>query len=332
MTLKRGKDPVDEDNWTARQAEIYDEKIRAALGDRPEEVLGSARLFETLRRDLKDSRRDLMIFIHGFAGTFAGTAIRAAQVRHLYGLNGSEPVTVFFSWPANGEIFPSSHYFSDREDAEMSGIAMARALKKLLDFLEDLRRQDNETLLDARRRNDVSRLDELRECRRKIHVVAHSMGNWALRHAVQKLREFENFRHLPRIFDNVFLMAADADADALHEQHKLAPLLELANMVHVYHARGDLALQISDRTKGNPDRLGADGPSGIDSLDPRIIAIDCTDVSETVPSHGRHQYYRIRPEVIEDVRLSLRDQLQDGRKGRVAIRPGRSWRLTEARR
>jgi esterase/lipase superfamily enzyme len=133
--------------------------------------------------------------------------------------------------------------------------------------------------------------------------------------------------HLPRMFDHAFLMAADEDDDALEHPHKLARMLELANMVHIYHARDDRALQISDSTKGNPDRLGADGPSNLDILHERVVSIDCRNVSDTEFSHGRHQYYRLRDEVIDDVVDTLRGVNQQGRKRRINIRPGRSWRL-----
>ena len=156
------------------------------------------------------------------------------------------------------------------------------------------------------------------------------MGNWALRHALVKYADLMAGR-VPRIFDHAFLMAADEGADALAFAHKLGHLIDMANMVHVYHASDDRALQISDATKGNPDRLGADGLVSFDPLPERVMAIDCERTSATVTEHGNHQYYRLREEVIGDVVATLNDVPQEGRKGRIQVRPGRSWRLKKTR-
>jgi esterase/lipase superfamily enzyme len=155
------------------------------------------------------------------------------------------------------------------------------------------------------------------------------MGNWALRHAIQKYVNL-NDRRLPRVFDCAFLMAADEDNDAMHQPQKLKPLEQLANRVFVYHARDDIALTISDVTKTNPDRLGSDGPQNLDLVGNRVFTINCVQVSGTGLRDGNHQYYRGRIEVIEDVRATLADVPQAGRKGRKDLRPGRSWELIKA--
>ena len=55
--------------------------------------------------------------------------------------------------------------------------------------------------------------------------MAHSMGNYVLRHGIQEARRHSG---LPRLFDQVFLMAADEDDDAFGKEHKLRPLPRLA--------------------------------------------------------------------------------------------------------
>ena len=140
-----------------------------------------------------------------------------------------------------------------------------------------------------------------------------------------------NERRVPRVFDCAFLMAADEDNDALQLPLKLRPLDQLANRVFVYHAPNDVALTISDTTKGMPDRLGSDGPQNLDLVSERVMAIDCTRDQHDRDPHGRHQYYRLRDEVIRDLQATLADAPQEGRAWRVTVRPGQSWRLTEAR-
>ncbi len=275
---------------------------------------GSARLFQELQEAMQQNERDALVFIHGFANDFENAMARAAQLKELYRItphdNGQpgqsyEPYVFAFSWPSDGKVEPPWKYASDREDAALSGLAMARALRKFVDFLDDGG-----------------------PCRRRLHLVAHSMGNWALRHAVLGLRALMDEGRLPKIFANAFLMAADEDENCFEHVQKLASLTELAGAVHVYHSRDDLALKISDTTKGNADRLGANGPRTFSGINARITAVDCRKVDFTKPEHGNHQYYRLRPEVIADVRQVLdgRLELEEFPK-RTVVEAGRRYRI-----
>ena len=165
-------------------------------------------------------------------------------------------------------------------------------------------------------------------CNRRMHLVAHSMGNWALRHAVLGLRELAGANRLPKFFDNVFLMAADEDEDAFEHDRKLGLLPQMARAIHVYHSHGDRALTVSDTTKNNPDRLGTNGPRTFSDLSSRITAVDCHKTDHTKLAHGNHQYYRIRSGVIDDVREVLAGRLQaDEFPNRDVVEPGRRYRI-----
>jgi esterase/lipase superfamily enzyme len=323
-----GGNPTSDDNWVAGQCNLYPEKLDPNDADAVK--IGSPKFFEDLRQILVDHDRDVIIYIHGFANDFQNSAQRAAALQEIYSAKGFDQMVVMFSWPSNGNVFPAYEYFSDREDAELSGVAMARALDKFVKFLTELRAEDRKTLREFQNRGEVPSDKLLKQCNRKIHVVAHSMGSYALGFAVNKFAELSGLQKLPRIFDQVFLMAGDTDADALSELTKLSRLLELSNAVHVYHSKNDKALQISDHTKGNPARLGADGPANFDALNERVFALDCVDVDDTVLAHGCHQYYRIRKEVIRDVQATLAAVPVDGRKWRIVKKTGRSWRIARA--
>lgn len=320
----KGSDPKDDGDWTVGRTKLYSE----TLDDDQDEgaKLGSARLFDEMRKVLKEQDKDVIIFLHGFANSFQNSVQRAAALEELYASEEQDVMVFLFSWPSNGRVQPAWNYFSDREDAEASGIAMGRTLMRLVEFLAELRAEDHKVMLEARRAGEVPDRDELKQCTRRLHVVAHSMGNWALRSALLKFAQL-NGGKVARVMDCVFLMAADEDNDALEDTMKLKRLEELANRIHVYHASDDVALTISDKTKGMPDRLGSDGPRNLDNVSERVIAIDCEDISETKLSHGRHQYYRLRDEALRDIRATLSGTPQTERKGRQIIRPGRSWRL-----
>ena len=175
---------------------------------------GSDKLFEDIRKEASTCTCDILVYIHGFANTFESALSRAAQLRehYLVGRHGQDPqhpVVFAFCWPSNGDITPPWEYFSDRSDARSAGPAMARTMQRFTDFM--------------RRNGDP--------CNQRIHLVAHSMGNWALRHAVQALLDLNPGRTLETVFDNVFLMAADEDDDAFERNSKLKPLLQLARRI-----------------------------------------------------------------------------------------------------
>lgn len=333
------KRPSPADPWDGayrvlpRSVKLFPEIPPSADG--PEALLGSAAAFDQIRAMMTrtEDRRDVLLYIHGFAATFESALLRASELRDAYlspprntlqvaeekkATRAREPLVFAFCWPADGTAFgggtandpnaiPKWAYFSDRDDAEASGKAVARSFARLIEFLAELASDDR--------------------CVQRIHLVAHSMGVYALRHAVQQIKTIMGQARLPRIIDNAFLMAADEDADTLELNHKLGPMLELARRVHVYHAVNDRALIVSDKTKFNPDRLGEHGPKMFSTLINRVHAIDCSQVSDTKLTHGRHQYYRLIPEVIADVRAVLAEEQPDQIKGREEIEPGRRYRI-----
>lgn len=273
-------------------------------------LLGSDLVFDGLRRTLlaQKGRADLVLLLHGYACDFDNALSNAAEVKEVLSTAAKPIETAVFSWPADGTVVPFISYASDRDDARSSAKAIARALMRFLGYLAALERDVREGRMKP---------DEL--CRANIHLVAHSMGAYALRQALQALISDHGGRTLPRVFKTIFLMAADEDNDAFEHATKLARLPELAEQVSVYFARNDRALVISDVTKGNPDRLGATGPRTLTALPQKVTLVDCTDVSSTRPlTDANHQYHRKSKEVIEDMR-----QVIAGRAPETV--PNREW-------
>ena len=322
---------------------VYDSAVlegEALTGDSATEKLGSRQLFKTVRERLRDRRTDLIFFIHGFASTFATSMERGAELTEKYLVpegdvpgrdtpNAAEPapqvqpVVLVFAWPSDGATQPRRKYFDDREDAVTAGRSMARAMRTLLEYLrEDSRRHTQP--------GDAPASDEI--CGQRFHLVAHSMGVYALRHALIALPEVGESqpastplaRRLPRLLDHTFLMAADEDEDAFENSQKLGRLPELTAFTHVYHSAHDRALIVSDWTKSNPARLGHDGPTTLDGLNDRVDAIDCRRVDETDDfGDGAHQYYRKRYEVVEDVKSVLAEVAAPDVPFRTGLGPNR---------
>ena len=68
----------------------------------------------------------------------------------------------------------------------------------------------------------------------------------------------------------------------------VADLHELARTVSIYHNSADMALHVSDYTKGNPDRLGSNGAVRAVALPDKVEQIDCSAI---VKGFVEHSYY-----------------------------------------
>lgn len=220
---------------------------------------------------------------------------------------------IVFTWPSNGEMIPFISYASDRRDAKDSGESGGRALLQLTDFLDNLTRG--------------------KACRGRIHIVAHSMGNFVLRNALQAL-----IKRLPAtpptLFEQVLLIAADEDYDALELDFKLAPLSHLCKRIHVYYNPKDLALDISMDTKGNPRRLGSRGPRNSSAIPDSVILVDASTIARGgCDDLSYHHYYLISAEMAPDMAQSLQGVPEDKIAGRTPIPGGRSgsFRLKAAK-
>ena len=91
-----------------------------------------------------------------------------------------------------------------------------------------------------------------------------------------------------RIFDQIFLCAADVAHNELESGEPMCRLPKMALNVTVYYSRGDLTMPAPDYTKGNTDRLGWDGVDKPADLDIRVHQVDCCDI---VIGLIEHRYY-----------------------------------------
>ncbi|MDH3910289.1 MAG: alpha/beta fold hydrolase [Rhodospirillales bacterium] len=269
-------------------------------------TLGSQSVFEHARRKMASAKRDTVIFIHGYNVSFKEALTAAAQLKVKLGRDAGGPGVnvVLFSWPSDGSMMPYLAYANDRQDAAASGPAFARGFLKLANFLRGSTPEE--------------------ACDQRVHLVAHSMGNYVLRHAVQEI-ERQSSGRVPRIFDQVYLMAADEDDDAFEHDHKLKRLPRLAKRVNVYFNNEDRAMAVSDKTKGNPDRLGDDGPRVPRGVPGKVTLIDCTPVVGGVVEHS---YYLDSPRVVDDMQKVLVGTQSDLIAGRVYIQETNRFRLT----
>ncbi len=259
--------------------------------------LGSKAIFEEVRAEML-AKGDALIYVHGYDFKFREAAARAAQMQQWLAAGGKDMTMLLFTWPSAGAGVSRRTYADDRRRAEASGLALGRAILKATDFIRNTSRA-------AR-------------CDGRIHLLCHSMGNWALRGAVQGMRTFVG-NNIPPLFDEVILAAADEDDDTLQAGHKIAPLLRGCRRLTVYYNHQDLSLKASDYAMGNPDRLGRSGPRAAVELSTKVTVVN---VAPKIIWHAKganawaadptgHQYYRNNTRVRQDIVQVLGGKLDE---------------------
>ncbi len=313
--LRFGKAEVTGNDFDQYQISIAPENLFA---DPP--VLGSQTILRQVGQEMREKQEDTLIFIHGYNTSFRGGLTAAAKLHQVLTSNAvgnSQPPLklniCLFSWPSDGSFLLGDRnaanriaYRNDRLDAAASGAAFARSFLKVADFINGL---------DTR-------------CQRKLHLVTHSMGNYVLRFALQELKNQVSDR-LPRLFDQILMMAADEDDDAFDLKDKLFDLPRITRRTSIYFNREDLALWASDRLKGNPPRLGTDGPMQPRQLPRNVYPIDCTKVISRFTDPSEHSYHINVPRVVTDMRFVLQDESPDEILGRQYIPATNRYRLLE---
>lgn len=271
----------------------YIEKIDPTRPDsmQPGAKFGSLAMFADLKEAMMKSS-DVLVYIHGFNVSWAESVAAALALQEqLNRRDDGKPVQdlliVLFTWPSNGKALPYVSYKSDRVDARASGGAVGRAFLKLRDFLQELR------TLDA---NGIEAI-----CGQELHLLCHSMGNYVLQSALERMFEFTPGNTYPRMFDHIFMCAPDVDDTALEPGQPLGSVHELAQHVTVYANHGDVAMYTSDYTKGNPERLGHRGPARPALLHNKVHCVDCTPIVEGLVEHS----YYMDGSVNQDIRYSI---------------------------
>jgi hypothetical protein len=82
--------------------------------------------------------------------------------------------------------------------------------------------------------------------------------------------------------------------------------------VSIDHERGDVAMVVSDYTKGNPGRLGGSGVAHPGLLHNKVRQNDCTPI---VPGLIQHSYY-LAGHVDAEIRASIDSWSQEHRRRR----------------
>jgi esterase/lipase superfamily enzyme len=184
---------------------------------------------------------EALVYVHGFHNTFEDALYRSAQIVRDLRYKG---VPVLFSWPSRGRVFD---YLYDRESA-------LGARKAFIALLEQLQQQPNI---------------------KRVHVLAHSMGNFVV------LDALANHRNDLKPLKLGELMMAAPDVDRDHYASIAADVRKIVGGMTLYASSVDKALAASKRAAGNIARAG-DVPPGGPIVLPDIESIDVTKIGEEI--------------------------------------------------
>ncbi|MCC6127151.1 MAG: alpha/beta fold hydrolase [Pirellulales bacterium] len=219
----------------------------------------TAAFYANLRESVaKSKEKSALVFIHGYNVTFGDAARRTAQIAYDLKFGG---VPLMYSWPSQGKLLD---YAVDETNAVWT-------VPHLRQFLADVVRQSGA---------------------RRIHLIAHSMGNRALTTALRDLALQQTDAPPPK-FDQVLLTAPDIDADVF--KNDIAPAItKTARRVTLYASSNDAALRLSKKLHGYPRAGEAGGEIVI------VPGMDTVDVTAVDTSLLGHSYYGESGSVISD--------------------------------
>ncbi|MDH3689182.1 MAG: alpha/beta hydrolase [Gammaproteobacteria bacterium] len=233
----------------------------------------SRHVFHACIDSLHQTRRNCVLYVHGFNKEFTETLEQARAIHDRYGV-----ATVVFSWPSNpGGFNPGKEYRVAQSIARQSTIAFDRTLSLLDSYLHEIDPAD---------------------CKSSFNLLVHSLGSYL----------FENFIRDPiftgqtRLFDNIILHQADVDLDT---HAGWVDRLRYSRRVYATINEGDKILDLSDVI--NPDRLGN---TVRELLSDRSIYLD---FSEARNVGRKHQLFEEAASVNANVQKIFELMLSGGR-------------------
>ena len=246
-------------------------------------TLGAGAVLDSIRAVAASSgSKEALVFIHGYNVSFTDAALRTAQLTYDIGFDGAP---ILYSWPSKASLW---RYSADRDAAEWSA-------DHLRDFLESV---------------------VLATGKKRVNVVAHSMGNRALLQALEGLGRAGR----DTLLGNVVLAAADFDVARF--QTPVASIVRpLAQRVTVYMSAKDWALRASKALAADV-RLG----EAVNPV-PIIGGVDLVDASEVRTDLLGHGYVASSALLLDDLGAVLTQKLQLPRKlrPRVSAVGSRYW-------
>ena len=216
------------------------------------------------------------VYVHGYYNSFADAARKTAQI--AMDLNMGVPI--MFSWASQDRFWG---YFDDQESSR-------DATDYLVEFLDDI-----QAITSAK----------------KIHLVAHSMGNEVLTQALKIIANRGGGAPAHR-FGETVLAAPDVDTGVFVSAVELVK--KISDRVTTYVSSKDLAMMASHYFRKSSQRAGDSDPEPV-----VIDGVDTVDISRVSNDWLGHDYATSNLSVLRDLRSVLQGTRADRRGLTTAV-------------
>ena len=226
----------------------------------------SRRLFIELINRMRKRNRNCLFFVHGFNNVIDDVVERCMNFQKEFDVE-----VIAFSWPADEGLLGATNYRSQKHEAKLSVNALDRCLEKLNEYLTDHLKKIEEE--NARKKES-----EREKCNFTFNMALHSMGNYLLKNLMNStVYEGETL-----IFDNVVLMAADAN----NEDHaQWVDRIAHRKRIYITINESDQALAAS-RVKFGKEQKARLGHYTKNLLSSKAVYLDFTQADGVDDSHA----------------------------------------------
>jgi hypothetical protein len=244
----------------------------------------------------KSPRKNVLFYLHGYNTPFLKAVAKGRSLQQL--LDRMEPdlaEVVTLVWPCRDVTDRVKTYWTDQDAADMAGPIFARVLSRFM-----LWRAQPEQVKDP--------------CLKRIHVLAHSMGNRVLSNILSSWSQQFGGGRVPLVFRNVFMVAADVPSTTLERDQPGNLITMAARNVVVYYAGDDkrmdesiLANAVRGHYAGEDDpskeivqsiyfsgdtrtRLGHFGPDDPERTRRNVYRLNCDQFNDHFDGRAGHSY------------------------------------------
>lgn len=234
--------------------ELGNSDYKNCLAADPKTLKGYARFFAELYHQMNESKKETLIFIHGYRHAVSRMQETLRRLQRIYIDDPKCPVEhlVMFSWPSTAD---TGEYEKDRERAIATGSCAFKT------FLRELRRFVKEAF---------KKTEEGAAFVSKLNLAVASMGNRLLQ-ATGECFDFDG----TKLFNEIIHTAPDVDTHQFKNDRPLKRISRLARKVSVHFNYEDIVLELSSEIVNDFERrLGRDGPALGTPRDPNITYIN----------------------------------------------------------
>jgi esterase/lipase superfamily enzyme len=239
------------------------------------------------------TKKQVLLFVHGFNVTFEDATRRAGQLVYDLAFDGA---AIVFSWPSQGSLLPLA-YTKDQRNAELSALPLRELLVELAGAADGA----------------------------VVHVIAHSMGTKVLADALADLGSQPRSGQMP-VFGEMAMLAPDIDAALFRQSaRRLTPT---ATRITLYASSADAAMVVAQKVAGYR-RAGQAGADIV--VVPGVDTIDASEVDTSLLG-ANHSYFADNTTILSDIFSLLRGRRPEDRFNlvRTSSDAGHYWRFRPA--